>query len=359
MDANERKQAGGTLDPNEDEEVRVPGQIRRVSEFLDSALEQARRRCAGVDKPVPLPWPKLARAYGGGWWPGLHMIVGKPKSGKSQFTLQAAFHAAQAGVPVLYVGLELGDLDIVARLACLDDDVRGLERGKQRGIAWSELYLGKLEEDVFDAVAANARKRLAELPLYLEVGGPHGWPYGYLYEVGADLRRRHPEGPAMLVLDFLQIVGDAEEGGRRLDTRERVMHAAYAGRAVAREFGITVVFVSSTARDYYKRIDAAGNVGSEHALSISKSAKEDGFEASDPSSLMGTGKESGEVEYSCDTITVLCPQRWPNPPPGQPRRPPPSGTKVRVALAGGRAVQPDFGELWFDGTCFGEGEKVE
>jgi len=105
----------------------------RLGAFVDEAVERMTARADGRERPVPLPWSNVASALGGGLWPGLSVLVGNTRAGKTQFALQAALHAAEQGVPTVYIGLELGRVDLVARLVGL--------RSQRR---WSSLYLGEL-----------------------------------------------------------------------------------------------------------------------------------------------------------------------------------------------------------------------
>jgi predicted ATP-dependent serine protease len=82
-----------------------------LAETMRASAEVCRRRARGEEKPVPVPWPSVAREIGGGLWPGCHVLVGNTGTGKTQFALQLALHAAEQGVPVRYVGF---DLDQVA-----------------------------------------------------------------------------------------------------------------------------------------------------------------------------------------------------------------------------------------------------
>jgi hypothetical protein len=63
--------------------------------------------------------------------------------------------------------------------------------------------------------------------------------------------------------------------------------------------------------------------------------------------LVGMGKESGDVEYSADSVMVLCREAWPD---GEP--PPKGGRHVHLAVAKLRAGQPSWCVLAFDGTRF-------
>jgi hypothetical protein len=78
--------------------------------------------------------------------------------------------------------------------------------------------------------------------------------------------------------------------------REIIGGAAYAARMAARQHGAAVLLVSSAARAHYPLFQGKNPDGSNgQALGTG-----------DPGRFGGTGKESGEVEYSADTVLALC-----------------------------------------------------
>ena len=302
--------AAGTFDESQIEDMIDPEEQaereRRADEFasftapiggaLDRAFDLMERRADGRDKPVPLPWPKVDLVLGGGLWRGLHILVGNTGSGKSQWALQAALHAAQAGVPALYIGLELDDESLATRVA-------GLHTKRK----WSRLMLGEGKDGEVAKVREECAK-LAELPLYLETAGPNGWDYEDLkpraqallerYPGPAEYTADNPARPALVVLDFLQIMS-----GKGDDLRQLIKRACYAGRAIAQQHNVAVLMVSSTARENYKRLD---NVPPNYKGNTTKPP--DWWQplgTGHPGRLIGLGKESGEVEYAADSVLVL------------------------------------------------------
>jgi len=315
----------------------------RLGAFLEDELDRLRARADRREVPIPLPWPNVSRELGGGLWPGMYVLVGNTGSGKSQWALQAGLHAAHAGIPVLYVGLELGRTDLVARLV-------GLISGRK----WSRLYLGADPSELADVEASCARElaALERVPFHLETAPPHGWDYRELAREARAMRELYPEGepgsrPFLVVLDFLQLVTSPE--GAREDLRERIGRAAYAGRAVARDFGASVLLVSSTAREHY------GALSGEPSRTNTR-AKGPALGAGNPARLVGLGKESGELEYACDGALVLAAEPWPD------KTPPMDGTRVWLALAKMRA-KPEGSTGWaplrFDGGRFREPTATE
>ena len=317
----------------------------RLGALLPAALERMARRRAGDEKPIPVPFRSLADCLGGGLWPGLSILVGNPGSGKSQLAMGLALCAARAGVPTAYIGLELDELGLCARLMGLECEV-----------FWSDLYLGKpphyreagrpLADP--EALERKALQRLAELPLYLDFAPPHGWDYAELARLAGALRERYPDdeqapgsNPVLVILDFLQLVtGDERE------LRERIGRAAYAGRACAREDNAHVMLVSSTARDKYSLLSGRPPAGSKTKPKDYTPPWARG--ASGASRLVGTGKESGEIEYAADLVLTLCTEPW------EGDKPPEGGTRCHLAVAKQRAGEPKWAHLRFDGAAFTE-----
>lgn len=325
MDDNDLHQAGERPDPFEDgmegapkpdEEREAQEQERRAQAFeadaprlsamMDRALEEMAARASGKSKPIATPWAAVNRSLGGGLWPGFHVLSGTTGSGKSQWALEVAFGAARAGHPVLYVGLELGEVDLVARLV-------GLRLSQK----WSNLYLGEPgAEGVVEElrqVGNEAREELDRLPFHLEIGKANGWHAGMLRPRVEALRARYPEArgkPALVVIDYLQLVTAAES--ERVELRERIGRAAYEARMVARggegDPGAAVLALSSIARTN------ALALGSEAKAARGEEFKgADSFEGLGKGSaarLVGFGKESGEIEYSADSVMVLARKRF-------------------------------------------------
>lgn len=334
MDDNDRLRAGMLpSDPEVDAEPMPHPKLRKVAPpvgaLVGKAFETMERRAQGLETPVPLPWSPVAEAINGGLWPGLHVLIGNTGSGKSQWGLQVALQAALTDVPVLYIGLELGHTDLVARLVGLMAQRR-----------WSRLWLGADHEEIH-ALGVRYADELARLPLHLEVAPPYGWTYDLLRPHAEALLETYrdrihddqgkPTRPLLIVLDFLQLVASTDH---REDLRSRIQQAAYASRAVARDLNAAVLLVSSTSRENYKSLDGIG----------------DQLGKGNPARLVGLGKESGEVEYAADTVLVLTREPWPvvNDEP----TPPPEGTHVWLAVAKVRAGQTSWVEMRFDGGQF-------
>lgn len=292
--------------------------LTRIDNFLEAEAARLQRRAEGIEQPIPLPWEHLATAVGGGLWPGLYVIVGGTGVGKTQTVLDIIRHAAGQGVPTGYIGLEMTRLDFIARLLGLESDT-----------PWSDHFLGKTNPTELLALVADHAPALAKLPLWLEFSQPNGWPRNRLIDFAKELRGHHPqefpgEKPILLVLDYVQLVGPSNP---REDTRQVVKKTAYIGRALAEE-GITTIMVSSTSRDNYSILE-----GVEHPHDT------------DPRKLVGTGKESGDIEYACDGLWVMTRQ--------------PNDSTMWCASAKFRAGKACWLPFHFDGTRMRSGASAD
>jgi len=272
-----------------------------LGERLADSVIRAERRANGVETPVPLPWDLLNPHFGGGLWPGLHVICSTTGSGKTALVLQVCKHSAEQDVPVAYVGLEMDDLQFDLRVVA--------EHAKAK---WSDLYTGQADEKTL-AYARGAALEIIQknLPLHPINRNPMSWPASKIRLLATAMREKYPEQngpgsrPLLIVLDYLQIVGpeESEDGKyKTLDLRERIGRAAYALREAATSFNISILIVASIARDKYGLWPMM--------LSAELQGSFNGKEIVDrritsPDALVGLGKESGEIEYSADSVSVL------------------------------------------------------
>ena len=251
----------------------TPAHDRLVGAWFAEAMVQSRRRRDGAERPVPLPWPGLASLLGGGLWPGSHVLVGAPGSGKSQLAVQVAVTGARAGHAVVYVALELGGHEVAMRAA-----------GEISGGAWSPALRGHGLEDFEGEALAGA---LGQLPLTIAEGDAHGWDRDQIHAC-AKVAASGPSGvTGLVVLDFLQLAKGPER-----DLRERVTQTAYACRTAARDHSVAVLAISSAPRGMYTTTgEGTPLLGSDQAPA---------------GAYMSAGKESGDVEFSADSLLALC-----------------------------------------------------
>jgi replicative DNA helicase len=308
-----------------------PVELLTLGSLLGPAIDRMAKRQSGEETPIPLPWSDYAEQMGGGLWPGAHALISGTGVGKSALSLQTALGAARAHVPVAYVGLELEELQIAARVI-----------GDEIGTRWSDLYLGRAGAAALSA-ARQATASLEALPFYCEFGNARGWPISRLATLCESMRRNHPQGPMLVALDYLQLIGDESDPlQRKPETRDRISAASMAARDVARRFDVAVLLISSAARTHYGLLASDGKDAGLGSLRVpGKFAPVRTIMR--PNVLVGLGKESGETEFSADSVTVLL--RWPaSLPSGE--------TPIIVATAKNRSGGAHWCALAFNGGRF-------
>lgn len=308
--------------------------LPRLGPMLRPALERARRRASGEEKPIALPWRSIAQHFGGGLWPGVHYLNASTGLGKTQSALQMGLHAARNGVPVAYIGLELEATEIALRVL-----------GTASRVPWAHMFNGAAGPRYIES-AESAIESLEGLPFHPYFGEPHGWPVTRLAEIGHAMRAQYPEidgpgsRPILLILDFLQIVGDAP--GEHTELRERIGRAAYQCRALAKDLRISILVISSIARASYNVADSAARL---LGYELDESGCPIRRRVINPDALVGLGKESGEIEFSGDSISVLLKIA---------ETADEHGVDVAFVTAKGRATGTTWSPLHFDGFRYEE-----
>jgi replicative DNA helicase len=304
---------------------------RALGAVLDDALARMERRARGEERPVSLPWSNVAAALGGGLWGGtLVTLVGDTGTGKTQWALQAAIHAAESGVPVCYVAPDSGVDQMVARIVSLKTSRK-----------WSDLYVGRSGREVLEKVRSAHAAAMKDLPFHV-VGGAGGRAAPHTRELAEWMRRKYPEDrpgqrPFLLVLDFVQLLGGARE---KENLGEIMARAAYEALQVARERNAAVLLVSTTSRET--------RPGGDETIGIHRDRRQPrSLGRGNPARLVLGGKETGDVEKESDTVLVLAQEPWKS------KRPSGKWTRVWCAVAKNRSGARAWCALRFNGTCFG------
>ncbi len=321
--------------------------VHRFGDISDAAFDRMTRRALGDEIPLSVPWKGLENALpGGGLWPGMTVEVGGTGVGKTQWALQACDHAAAHGFPVIYMGLELDNTDVVARIAGIWAD-----------IFWSRLSIGADLGEVHKA-RATIVPRHAHTPLHIMEASPYELTPANLSRLCKAMHREYrwllqdddgePTRPMMMVLDFLQIVGPTGDAPNE-PLRERIQKNAYAARTIARDLDAVVMLVSSSAREHYETL-RGGRFVPEVKVDpkTGKKTTTNNLVEQSPEMLVGTGKESGEIEYSSDHLHVFLiePSRSPIKPTQKGR------VVVSMAVAKIRAGRSGYVTFEWDGNQY-------
>lgn len=323
-------EAGFSKSPEEQKKELAPP---RLVALLQPTFDRIERRVRGDEKPIPLPWPVLANHFGGGLWPGVHYITKGTGIGGTQFTMQAVMHAARVGIPSLYIGLEMGGFDLGVRAI-----------GLESRVPWSTLWTGTAGP-AYMAQAREAIDRLKELPIHYETARPMGYSAADIVSAFERTRAAYPSDmPLLGVVDFLQLIGDAP--GKDQELRQRIGNTSYVLRDIAVRLNIAVLAISSVAREKLRILPDIVN-----AAGLAWEEDDNGCPVDrrilDPDAIVGLGKESGEIEYSGDSVSVLArvPGTWDG-----------HGSDIVFATAKGRATGAMWSPLRFTGFAYSECE---
>ena len=229
-------------------------------------------------RPRRADWRDVWRAVGPLAPDRLVVLVGPTGRGKTAFAVQAAEAVAASGAPVLYASAELGPDELLARLLA----VRAVGR-----VPWRSVLYGIVDHgEVNDA----GRILASDAPgLYLWAPRVRDRTGKALQGMAAAVAELHGAAP-LVVVDYVQRF--APTGA---DRRGEVADLSGELRDLARPRegypGAGVLALSSTARDKYEKMGTALVLYKNHGAG--------------PDGLVGTGKETGELEYDANAVAVL------------------------------------------------------
>jgi len=260
---------------------------------------------------IPVFHPGLARVLGGGLRPGqLVMAGGPPGCGKTTMALQQVDHAAAAGIPCLFISMEMTRTQLVeaslSRLSALE--------AKPMAQALSRASGGDgqaTEKAVAAAEGALATYQLELAPnLYLVEGGPQHTPGRIQALVG---QVRHQKGlpdshPVLVVVDYLQLLSLGAEGEGNIREDLRVGALASALKGLARATGSAVLALSDITKQAMEEAEKGGRIGP------------------------GVFRDSGRILHAADTALVVQSGSVPPQPGKNGQKPKPARNLLELAL---------------------------
>lgn len=205
-----------------------PKKPKPIREVLIRAVEAIERRGDGTDNAMATHFDDIDCRLSGGFRRGnLIIIAGRPGMGKTALAGGIAFNAASAGVPTLFLSMEMGDTELADRLIAIAGRV-----------PLSAILAGDMSGDGGNRIVAGAA-RLHELPLVIDEQG--GLTFFDIASKARSVRRQH--GLGLLVIDYLQLASG--EG----DTRNSQIEGITRGlKALAKELGIPIIALSQLSR---------------------------------------------------------------------------------------------------------------
>jgi len=171
--------------------------------------------------------------------PGLYLLAASTGTGKTAIAGQIALHVGERHGPVVFVSMELTDVDLGVRLVSVITNIKK-----------EQLVTGRLSpEQQQEALAAI--ERLDSSRLHIVFGS--GYTSADVRAFTLQVQAAESSKPALIVVDYVQLLRDEEGDGR---SRERNVSAAARGlKEVSGELGIPVLALVQLNRNRATRAD--------------------------------------------------------------------------------------------------------
>lgn len=245
------------------ESVKMPQAGSTLDELLDGILADV--ESGEGSRPLMTPWTNLNNVLKGGTAPGeLVVLAGRPGLGKTAFAGCMAVETARSVGPVLFVSCEVKDKTIGARLLAREGQIDN--RAFRQGLNTAANQLPKI---------LRARQSLAGVPLKIVDSSNRVVRPAEVRK----LARQMKDGPALVVVDYLQLMYPDEKCNSR---EQEIAGMSRAMKRLAVELNCPVWLLSQLNRKV-----------------------EDGGRKPELSDL----RESGAVEQDADIVMMLHTER--------------------------------------------------
>jgi replicative DNA helicase len=214
-------------------ETAEPRKPQLIRDVLVRAVAAIERRGDGRDTALATGFPELDAKLSGGFRRGnLVIVAGRPGMGKTAFAGGIAFNAASAGVPTLFLSMEMADTELADRMIA----VAGM-------VSLDDILTGNMEGDAGDRILAGTA-RLHELPMVIDEQGGLS-----LFEIASKARSvKRQHGLGLLVVDYIQLAaGDGKNRNSEIEVITRGL------KSLAKELQIPVIALSQLSRKCEER----------------------------------------------------------------------------------------------------------
>ena len=170
----------------------------------------------------------------------LVILAARPSMGKTALALNICEHVAlDHGMGVLFISLEMAQLEIAERFLCARSRVSGDKLRKGSGIGSKEM-----------ALLSRSYEELKAAPVFIDDS-----PTRNMMQITANARRhkrRHKIG--LIVVDYIQLI-EPESNDHRENRQEQIAKISRRLKALARELDVPVIALSQLNRSVETRED--------------------------------------------------------------------------------------------------------
>jgi replicative DNA helicase len=222
-------------------EEQVRGDVVEINELLTQAMD---RIMARVDSPHAV-LSGIASGFADldditwGFEPGqLIILAGRPSMGKTALALNIAEHVSiHQKVPLLFVSLEMGHMEIADRLLSSRSGIDGHTLRTGRGVSHEQLR-----------ALSKAFQELGQGQILID-----DTPSRNMLQIAANARRlRHRKNIGLVLVDYIQLI-DSEDA--RDSRQEQIAKISRQLKALARELPVPVIALSQLNRAVESRED--------------------------------------------------------------------------------------------------------
>lgn len=250
---------------NEIEETKnnIPKEFVEFVEQLKpvgSEKENFVKRCNNPEAMIRTGILSIDKMLNGGLTNELYIMAAETSTGKSAFFMFIAQAMARNGVNVLYVSLEMGKTELIARgVSSLSYDLyKKLPFMNVKPVETSQILFNKYDEELKEFTHVPYKTYEEDVKAYFQEYGEHL----YIIEGGIDglsakdiekiatMFKQKTQKPVVVFVDYLQILKPDPESATA-DRKSRIDSSVLTLKVLASQIGIPVLTMSSVSRNEY------------------------------------------------------------------------------------------------------------